>query len=96
MGVAFSTMVTVGLSMLFVMLYSWKVSEYNINPVPRKIRKLLLKEDVKVYLSISVPSILMLMAEWIGIEFLIILAAQISVSALGAMSISYSYNNVLF
>lgn len=96
MGVSFSTMVTLFLSMVFVMIYTWKVSEYHIDPVPRKIRKVLNKNEVKVYLNISIPSVVMIMAEWIGVEILIILSAQISVAALGAMSISYSYHNVIY
>mmetsp|Transcript_6713 Transcript_6713/g.8013 ORF Transcript_6713/g.8013 Transcript_6713/m.8013 type:complete len:98 (+) Transcript_6713:200-493(+) len=97
MGVSFSTMVTIGCNMLFVVIYAWKFSDYKIMPIPSKIcGSLLNKSDVGVYLSISVPSIVMLMAEWIGVELLIVLAAFVSVEAVGAMSISYSYHNLIY
>lgn len=75
MGVSFSTMVTLFLSMVFVIIYAWKVSDYQIHPVPQKVKKLLRKNDLKTYLSISIPSVVMIMAEWIGVEILIILSA---------------------
>ena len=96
MGVSFSTMVTIFFNMLFVMIYAWKVSEYEIRPVPRRMKPLLRQHDLRTYMSIGVPSIIMLMAEWIGVEIMIVLAATISVSALGAMSISYSFFNIIY
>ena len=95
-GVSFSTMVTIFCNMIFVIIYAWKVSVYEISPIPKNIKSLMRKNDLQVYFSISVPSIIMLMAEWIGIEMLIVIAATISISAVGAMSLSYSFFNVLY
>ena len=96
MGVSFSTMITVCINMLLVMLYAWKVSPYQIRPIPKRIKPLLRQHDLWVYFSISLPSVIMLMAEWIGAEILIILSASIGTSALAAMSLSYSFHNFVY
>jgi len=53
-------------------------------------------EDVKIYLSIGGPSILMLMAEWLSLEIVILMAASISMGAVGAMTVSYTYFNLIW
>ena len=78
------------------MIYTWLYSTYEIRLIPRRISQLLRKNDLQVYYNISIPSVIMLMAEWIGVEILIIIAASISVSAVGAMSLSYSFHNVIY
>lgn len=53
--------------------------------------ELLSLHHVKVYMNISVPSIIMLCADWWAYEGIVILAAFISVGAVGSMAISYNY-----
>ena len=89
-------MITVGCNMFIIMIYTWKYSTYEIRLIPRRIGQLLRKNDLQAYYNISIPSVIMLMAEWIGVEILIIIAASISVSAVGAMSLSYSFHNVIY
>jgi len=96
LGVSLSTMTTVGCNLLFVMLHSWKVSEFHIPPIPTKLATLLSPKDLKVYMTIALPSIVMIMAEWIGVEILIVIAANISMDAVGAMSISYNFHSVIY
>lgn len=96
MGVSFSTMVTLGFSLLFVMIHSWKVSEFKISPIPRNIGMLMGRSDTLTYMSISGPTIVMIMAEWIGVEILIVIATFISTEASGAMSVSYNFHNCIY
>ena len=96
MGVSISTMVTVGCNLAFVMMHTWLVSEFSVAPIPTKIWSLLNKNEVAVYMTIALPSIVMIMAEWIGVEVLIVLAANISNDAVGAMSISYNFHSVIY
>ena len=90
-GVALATMITCALNMLFVMMYTWKKTEYKISPMPSDVRSLLNKPDLKLYLGISGPSIVMLCAEWWALEALTLMATLISVGAVGSMAISYNY-----
>lgn len=96
MGVSISAMCTLASNCMIVTLYSWRISEYHIAPFPTNIRSLLTAEEVKIYLSISGPSILMLLAETLSVEILIIMAASISIGASGAIAISYSYFYVMW
>lgn len=57
---------------------------------------LLKKQDLQVYLSISLPSIVMLCSEWWAYEFLTLMATLISVGAVGSMAISYNYQSLIF
>ena len=96
MGVSFSTMVTVFFNMMFVVIYAWRFSDHRVRPLPSRPLLYLAKNDVKIYLSISLPSIIMLTAEWIGVEMIVAIAAGLSVEAVAAMSISYSFHNVIY
>lgn len=96
MGVSFSTMITIICNNLFVTIYSWKVNEYSVSPLPYNYRTLLTPSEVGVYLGISLPSILMLLAEWASVEILIMMSASISMGAVSAMSISYTYHNLVY
>ena len=89
-------MITLGSSLVFVMIHSWKVSEFQIAPLPEDIWILLGKNDIKNYMGISFPSIIMIMAEWIGVEVLIVIATFISIEASGAMSVSYNFHNCIY
>ena len=90
-GVGIATLITCALNMLFVMLYTWKRSIYKVQPLPTNIRKLLNGTDVNIYMKISVPSIVMLCADWWAYESIVIMAAFISTAAVGSMAISYNY-----
>lgn len=96
MGVSFSTMITIFFNMLFVVIYAWRFTIHRVRPLPSRPLLYLAKNDVKIYLSISLPSIIMLMAEWIGVEMIVAIAAGLSVEAVAAMSISYSFHNVIY
>ena len=96
MGVSFSTMITIFCNNLFVTMYSWKVNEHSVAPIPTNCRSILTPSEVNIYLGISLPSILMLLAEWASVEILIVMAASISMGAVGAMSISYTYHNLVY
>ena len=96
MGVSLSTMITLGSNVLILIIYCWKCSEYHIAPLPSNLSTLLNREDVKIYLSIGGPSVLMIMAEWLVVEVLIVMAASISMGAVGAMSVSYTYFNLIW
>ena len=52
-------------------------------------------EDVKTYLAISGPSVVMLFGEWGAYDLLTVMSSMISVSALSAMSISANFFNLL-
>ena len=96
MGVAISTMMTLFNNCLLVTLYSWLILDYHVSPCPPSIRSLLQPEDLRLYLSISLPSMVMMMAEWISVELLIIMSGSISIGAVGAMSVSYAYFNLIY
>mmetsp|Transcript_11662 Transcript_11662/g.15819 ORF Transcript_11662/g.15819 Transcript_11662/m.15819 type:complete len:90 (+) Transcript_11662:952-1221(+) len=89
-------MITFTSNCIFVTIYSWKVLEHKISPIPTSISSLLKPSDVRTYMSISGPTILMLLAEWSCIEVLIFMAAAISMGAVGAMSISYTYHGLIY
>ena len=91
MGIGFAQIVNCCLNMLFVMIYSWKFSGYNVNPIPYDICSYLGRHELSVYLGISGPSIIMLCAEWWAFEILVFIAAFISVGAVSSMAISYNY-----
>ena len=96
-GVAVATMVTCALNMVFLMCYSAFKLDYKVPILPQVgIKSLLRKNELKVYLGISGPSIVMLCAEWWAYEALTLLATQISVKAVGAMAISYNYQSLIF
>ena len=89
-------MITIFFNMLFVVIYAWRFTIHRVRPLPSRPLLYLAKNDVKIYLSISLPSIIMLMAEWIGVEMIVAIAAGLSVEAVAAMSISYSFHNVIY
>lgn len=89
-------MITIICNNLFVTIYSWKVNEYSVSLLPYNYRNLLTPSEVGVYLGISLPSILMLLAEWASVEILIMISASISMGAVSAMSISYTYHNLVY
>lgn len=90
-GVGIATMTTCFLNMLFTMLYTWKMTVYEVKPLPSAPLSLLQTKDLKIYMGISGPSILMLCADWWAYEAIVIMAATISVGAVGSMAISYNY-----
>lgn len=59
-------------------------------------KRLLGSNDIKTYMGISLPSIVMVMAEWIGVEILIVIATFISIDASSAMSVSYNFHNCIY
>lgn len=84
-------LVTCALNFLFVAIYATRFSANRVSFVSRDIfGGSLNSEQVRKYLQISIPSIVMLCAEWWGYEFLVLLATLISVGAIGAMTISYN------
>ena len=96
-GVAVATMFTCALNMAFLMCYSAFKLDYKVSIWPQVgIKSLLRKNELKVYLGISGPSIVMLCAEWWAYEALTLLATQISVKAVGSMAISYNYQSLIF
>ena len=78
------------------MIYSWKFSGYNVNPIPSSITRYLGKQEVSIYLGISGPSIVMLCAEWWSYAILTLMATFISVGAVSSMAISYNYQQLIF
>ena len=95
-GVGIATMVTCAMNVTFLCIYSWKFTEAKLAPFPSNIASLLKPEDVRVYLAISGPSIILLCAEWWAYELLTVLATFISVGAVGSMAISYNYQSLIF
>ena len=67
------------------------MTAHPISPIPSGIISLFNKEDLKVYLGISGPSIVMLCAEWWSYAILTLMATFISVGAVSSMAISYNY-----
>lgn len=67
---------------MLVLTFNWVLVTYlcmtmtdrKINPFPHDPKSLLKKEDLKVYFDISLPSIVMLCAEWWAYEFMTIMA----------------------
>ena len=78
------------------MIWTWKMTEHSISPIPSNITSLLNKDDLKVYLGISGPSIVMLCAEWWSYAILTLMATFISVGAVSSMAISYNYQQLIF
>ena len=72
------------------------MTEHSISPIPSNIISLLNKDDLKVYLGISGPSIVMLCAEWWSYAILTLMATFISVGAVSSMAISYNYQQLIF
>ena len=95
-GVSIATLLTLSLNNLLIVMYTWKVSEYHISPFIEDPRSLLSKSEVMNYIRIGIPSVIMTMAEWSAAEILIIMAASISVGAVGAMSICYNFYGLLY
>ena len=95
-GVAAATMVTCALNMTFLMCYSAFKLDCKIDMMPSNVRSLLRASDLKVYLGISGPSIIMLCAEWWAYEALTLMATLINVQAVGSMAISYNYQQLIF
>jgi len=84
-------------NLLLVCLYGQffaphKVSMFGFLNVPA----LLKPGGVSRYLAISIPSIVMLCAEWWAMEILILMSANLGTVAIGAMTISYNYQTLLF
>ena len=78
-GVGFATMITCALNMLFVVLWTWKMTPEAVSPIPKNPIESLRARHVKIYMGISVPSIVMLCADWWAYEGIVILAAFLSV-----------------
>ena len=78
------------------MIWTWKMTKHPISPIPSEVISLLNKEDLKVYLGISGPSIVMLCAEWWSYAILTLMATFISVGAVSSMAISYNYQQLIF
>ena len=95
-GVAFANLVTLSLNLLLISLYCWTKTEHKLYPLPIKLSSLLKKQDLKVYMGISSPSIVMLCAEWWAYDILTIMATVISVPAVGSMAISYNFYGLMF
>ena len=95
-GASLSTVFTLSLNSILVTVYAWKFSKFPVSPYPRNIPSLLHKADVLDYLKIGCPCIIMMMAEWCAAEILILIAASISVGAVGAMSICYNFYNLIY
>ena len=77
--------------MLVLIIYTWKHTPYAVQPIPERPRELLKERDVKHYLSISGPSIVMVCADWWAYECIVILSSFLSVSAVAATAITYNY-----
>lgn len=95
-GAAIATLITLSMNYCFIVVYTWKVSEYHISPFVKNPKSLLSKSEVMNYMRIGTPSIIMLMGEWCAAEILIIMAASLSVAAVGAMSICYNFYSLLY
>lgn len=95
-GASISTLISLSVNNFLIVMYTWKVSEYHISPFITNPRSLLTKSEVTNYMRIGIPSIMMLMGEWCAAEVLIIMAASISVGAVGAMSICYNFYGLLY
>ena len=78
-------------NLTFVMVYGEYYSPTKVKSFGMFNLKLLQKEGVEEYLSISLPAMVMLCAEWWAMEVLILLAANLGTVAIGAMTISYNY-----
>ena len=72
------------------------MTAHPISPIPSDVTSLLNKDDLKVYLGISGPSIVMLCAEWWSYAILTFMATLISVGAVSSMAISYNYQQLIF
>ena len=72
------------------------MTAHPISPIPSDVTSLLNKDDLKVYLGISGPSIVMLCAEWWSYAILTLMATFISVGAVSSMAISYNYQQLIF
>lgn len=90
-GVGIATMITCALNMLFVVIWTWRMTPGAVKPIPLNPIDLLRPRHVKIYMGISIPSIVMLCADWWAYEGIVILSAFISVGAMGSMAISYNY-----
>lgn len=95
-GVGIAMIITCSLNMLFVMLWCLKMTPEAVKPIPRNPRELLRPDDVKRYMEIGGPCMLMCCAEWWSYEGIVIIATMISVSAVGSLAISYNYFSLIF
>ena len=95
-GVSVATIITQAVYTTFVMIWTWKMTAHPISPIPSDVTSLLNKDDLKVYLGISGPSIVMLCAEWWSYAILTLMATFISVGAVSSMAISYNYQQLIF
>ena len=86
-----SAMTTMGLNVTFLTFYLWKFSENKLRPLPNSLVALLHPADVKEYLGISGPSIVLLCAEMWATELLLVLSTFLSVGQIGAAAISYNF-----
>ena len=72
------------------------MTKHPISPIPSGIKALLNKDDLKVYLGISGPSVVMLCAEWWSYAILTLMATFLSIEAVSSMAISYNYQQLIF
>ena len=100
-GVGLATLLTCALNMNLVSLYTWKFATHPVEPIPtadkgNTLKTLLKVRDVKIYLRISGPIVVMLFAEWWAYQVVTIFAASISTEATTANSIAQNYLNLMY
>jgi Na+-driven multidrug efflux pump len=95
-SVGFSFLMTTFGNMAFVVVYSHKYAGRDVNPWGfLDYGTLLRREEVDAYLKISLPAIVMILAEWCAMDFMILLATQMGTVAIGSMTISLNYQAIL-
>ena len=92
-GVGLATLLTCALYMIFVSLYTWKFSAYPVEPIPtadkgNTLTTLLKVRDVKIYIGISGPIVVMFFAKWSAYQVVTFLTASISNEATTANAIA--------
>ena len=91
-GVGLATILSCALNMILICLYAWKVAQYPVEPIPtaekgNTFKTLMNVRDVKIYLGIGGPSMLMTCADGYSYSGIVIIAASISTAATGATAI---------
>ena len=95
-GVGIAMIVTCSLNMFFVITWTWKMTPEAVKPIPTNPRELVKSDDVKRYIEIGGPCMIMCCAEWWSYEGIVIIATTISVGAVGSLAISYNYFSLIF
>ena len=99
-GVGLATILSCASNMIFICLCAWKVAQYPVEPIPtaekgNTFKTLMNVRDVKIYLEVGVPSMVMLCADWFAYEGIVIIAASISTAATGATAIALNYFSLI-